>query len=131
MEYRDLPLAYRWFLARGLRDLRPWYFVDAPGRLSTADELRFATRQFELETAADFEVRLFARRQDMDDFAFFVVRDGIIEDRVISTHLTFARGFDRPSPFRYAALPDLRFMRWLGEEVLTDIDEWMSEEDLQ
>ena len=80
-----LPPAYRWFIAKGMTNWEPWYFVDQY-ELQDASQAYFSD-VFKIETRADFDVRLFARRQDRDDFAFFVSRNGAIEDRVVTIHL--------------------------------------------
>lgn len=126
------PLAYRWFIAKGLTNWEPWYFLDTA---ETAKESpRFSenetfAREFKLETGADFDVYLFARRQDTDDYGFFVVRDGKIEDKVVSIHLTFSKGMELRTPLRY---PETRqtFIQWLRGQVVPEVADWMSEEDM-
>jgi hypothetical protein len=124
MTESNLPLAYRWFVAKGLTNLQPWYFV------SEADATNpHLIAQFRLETGADFDVRLFARRQDRDDFAFFVTRAGQVEDRVISIHLSFVKKFELRSPLLYTReFPT--FMDWVHNRALVDVADWMSEDDL-
>jgi hypothetical protein len=102
------PLPYRWFIVKGLTKWEPWYFLDTSETVTEApvfDERNepFA-REFKLETGADFDVYLFARRQDMDDYAFFVFRDGKIEDKVISIHLTFSKRLELRNPLRYSTI---------------------------
>ena len=126
------PLAYRWFLIKGLSDWQPWYFIDTPETVEREpqflDNQNFA-RAFRTETGADFDVYLFARRQDMDDFAFFVVQNGRIEDRVVRIHLSFSNRFELRDPLRYSD-PKFTFIEWVREEVISDVSDWMSEEDL-
>ena len=69
------------------------------------------------------------RRQDTDDFAFFVVRDGTIEDKVISIHLTFAKVLEVRNPLRYPAI-EYTFIQWLRKEVIPDVADSMSEVDM-
>jgi hypothetical protein len=132
MTLTRLPLAYRWFLIRGLANWQPWYFLHAPETdsvdlaLSRDDVFE---RQFKTETEPDFDVFLFARRQDMDDFAFFVVRDGAIEDRVVSIHLSFAKRFELKQPLRHSEIGQT-FTQWIREVALSDVEHWISEEDL-
>jgi hypothetical protein len=123
----QLPLAYRWFLAKGLTNWQPWYFLDTePRDIAVLERLK---HEFQLETAADFEVYLFARRQDMDDFAFFVMKDGVIEDKVVCIHLSFAGKLELQKPLRYDAITRT-FMQWVREIVLPEVEDWMSKEDL-
>lgn len=125
------PLAYRWFLSKRLVEWQPWYFVDDSSVLHKPDfsKHEFASRAFKLETGADFDVYLFARRQDRDDYAFFVVRDGKIEDKVVTAHLSFAKQFEVKSPLRYSSI-SCNFTQWLAEVVIPDIAEWMTEDDI-
>jgi hypothetical protein len=122
-----LPLPYRWFLNKGLTNWQPWYFVDldSPSRETTD----FLQQQFLLESGADFDVYLFARRQDMDDFAFFVVKDGVIEDKVICFHLSFAKKLELAVPLQYSNI-NRTFLQWIEKIVLPEVAEWISEEDL-
>jgi hypothetical protein len=85
--------------------------------------------QFRLETGADFDVRLFARRKDRDDFAFFIARDGKVEDRVITIHLSFAKKVELPSPLRYSQKYST-FIEWVRDIALADAVDWMNEGDL-
>ncbi|CAK9888770.1 MULTISPECIES: hypothetical protein [Pseudomonas] len=127
------PLAYRWFIHKGLTDWEPWYFCDTLASLQHAPDLSknaFAASAFAKETAADFEVYLFARRQDREDFAFFVVRDGVIEDKVITVHLSFADKLELRSRLTYEQVTR-SFSEWVAEVALADAVEWMSEEDLE
>jgi hypothetical protein len=65
----------------------------------------------------------------MDDFAFFVVRDGRIEDKVVTMHLSFAEKLELSSPLRYDEISQ-SFTEWLRETVIADVEGWMSEDDL-
>jgi hypothetical protein len=69
MKAEDLPLAYRWFIRKGLTNWQPWHFVDTVETLQhaprLADNENFA-RAFKIETRADFDVYLFGRRQDRE-----------------------------------------------------------------
>lgn len=126
------PLAYRWFLTRGLTNWQPWYLIDTEETLRgepdfTANE--FASKAFQQETKADFHVYLFARRQDRDDFAFFAVHDGKIQDKVVTIHLSFAKRLELSSPLRYCDISQ-GFTQWLRGIVIADVEEWMSEDDL-
>jgi hypothetical protein len=126
------PLAYRWFLSKGLTDWEPWYFTDDAASVQQRPDFsknEFASRAFAVETGADFDVYLFARRQDMDDYAFFVVRDGKIEDKVMTIHLSFAKRFELKTPLLYSQV-HRRFMQWVGEVVVADVADWMSEDDI-
>jgi hypothetical protein len=130
MNTHRLPLAYRWFLAKGLTRWQPWLFMDPlasnPETWPWADNT-FAVHAFKTETGADFDVHLFARRQDMDDYAFFVAKDGQIQDRVINIHLSFAAKLELSSPLRESEITQT-FTEWISEVVVPEVEDWMSEE---
>lgn len=127
-----LPLAYRWFLAKGLTDWEPWYFMDSADALEAGADLNrngFAQRAFAAETGAEFGVYLFARRQDRETFAFFVVGDGTILDRVVSIHLSFSGRAELATPLRVDDV-GMSFLDWVGTVCLRDVAEGICEEDL-
>jgi hypothetical protein len=129
---RPFPLPYRWFLTKGLVNLEPWSFIDDVGSLAIPPDFaksQFFQDRFKLETGADFDVYLFARRQDMEDFAFFAVKDGQILDLVIPIHLTFSGNKDFERPLRLPEI-SLTFMQWIKRDVIADIEAWQSEEEL-
>jgi hypothetical protein len=132
MNSSNFPLAYRWFLAKGLTNWQPWYFIDTNATSQSEPDFaanQFARKAFHIETGADFDVYLFARRQDRDDYAFFVVRDGKIYDKVVTIHLSFAEKLELPSPLRYELVVQ-GFSQWLRETVIPDVEDWMSEGDM-
>ena len=132
MAYR-FPLPYRWFLARNLTDFEPWYFTEL-GASSLGEGQRTVgasniERQFKLETQATFDVYLFARRQDRDDFAFFVLDGTNILDRVVTIHLSFSQKMELKAPLVMADVTR-SFASWISDVVVPDVADWMSEEDL-
>jgi hypothetical protein len=134
MSSAKLPLAYRWFLNKGLSNWEPWYFMESAGATTVdidASQDAAMARQFMVESGAeDFGVHLFARRQDCDDFAFFVVKDRVIEDRTITFHLSFAKKLELKSPLLYANLQSRPFIEWLRDTALPDVADWMNEGDM-
>jgi len=63
----DFPLAYRWFLAKGLINWQPWHFFDTDLSIRENPDYsknEFVSRAFKIETEANFDEYLFARRQD-------------------------------------------------------------------
>jgi len=131
MTYR-FPLSYRWFIARNLTYLEPWYFTEhgkpSLGEPPSIRDNNFA-RQFRLETGAAFDVCLFARRQDRDDFAFFVVEGTDILDKVVTIHLSFSQRMELKTPLKIDEAT-LSFTDWVRDIALPDIADWMTEEDL-
>ena len=126
----SFPIAYRWFLLKGLCNWEPWSFVDSIASIRSAPDLsqnEFATRAFKQETGADFDVYLFARRHDMDDYAFFVVEDGTVQDKVVSIHLSFARRLELKAPLQSVDV-SMTFAKWIRSVALPDVIDWMSED---
>lgn len=63
----EFPLAYSWFIVKGLTAVEPWYFIDTKESImETPNWLKkeYFNKAFCIETGADFEVYLFASRQD-------------------------------------------------------------------
>lgn len=113
------PLSFRWARANGLTKLVPWHFLaDADGS--------FADEQFKKERTDSREIRTFAKRQDCDDFAGFVVAAGIITDRVVCFHPSFAS-----TPNRHMVDGEYdTFWDFLRNVVIRDTTDWESEEAL-
>lgn len=114
-----LPLEYRWLKANGFKGFTPWYLTED----AFTKELKL---EYKKETGEDFYP--FARRQDRDEVAGFIIHNGEIQNAVISVHLTWAgkqvKGFPNKRLFK-----DL--FEWIKNEVIPDTREWMSEDDLQ
>lgn len=120
-----LPLPYRWLRAHGVAMLRPWYFLDAARDATVIEGLR---REFRLEVDGALDLVPFARRQDMDTIAGFVVEDGAVTNRVCTVHLTWIGKPERPGwPARNT---EASFQDWLRNVMLSDSFDWMNEEDL-
>jgi hypothetical protein len=120
-----LPLPLRWLRAHGLRGLTPWHFIERP---EDAAALR---REYLLEVAGgsqpERDMLPFARRQDKDDVAGFVIENGTVTGKVISAHLTWKGGPEmtgRPHVERYGDLWE--WMKAAIDETAT----WCCEEDL-
>jgi len=116
----DWPLAYRWARANGLRKLLPWHFLDDSEGLA-------ADAQFKKERTDLREVRTFARRQDCDDFAGFLIVNGVTSDHVIYFHPSF--GGTRNEYMISGEYAD--FWSFFKEIVIGDTVDWQSEEDLE
>jgi hypothetical protein len=123
-EPRD-PLPLRWIRAHGLQSLTPWHFVDDPS------ERAGLQKEFRLEVSAGSQpvtdILPFARRQDCDDVAAFIVEAGTVTDDVVIVHLTWRQGPEQPG---YPSIHRCRdFWDWL-ETALADTREWASEDEL-
>lgn len=121
----SIPLPLRWILAHGVKSLTPWHFLDDPERI---DGLR---NQYRREVSGGSQPILdclpFARRQDCDDVAAFVIVDGAVTAEVIGVYLTWANGPERsgyPSLERYPS-----FWNWFKSAVDASAD-WATEDDL-
>ena len=114
------PLALRWILANGVSELRPWRFFDS-------NEGESAERAFAQESGSVTRVKVFASRQDCDDFAGFVVEDGKVTDRVVYFHPSFNGSththlVNSRHPSLFAFLRDV---------VLGDTEDWCAEDELE
>jgi hypothetical protein len=121
----QLPLPLRWLRAHGLRGLTPWHFIDAPEELASlrAEYRKDVGRGSQPER--DFLP--FARRQDQDEVAGFVVERGTVTSKVISVHLTWT-GRAEPS-----GSPTIDRHQDIWEWLKAAIDEtaiWCSEGDM-
>jgi len=122
------PISFRWFLAHNLTNIVPWYFVDEPSR----QDLR---EQFNKETGNQYDVYPIARRQDCDDAAFFLVRDGEVVDEVIVYHLTYVRDEyirtkARLGDAAFTQWKGVPFLQWFRDTVINDIADWICEDDM-
>ncbi len=84
----SIPLPLRWIRAHGITSITPWHFLD------NADTVSRLRNQYRSEVSAGSQpisdCLPFAKRQDCDDIAAFVVADGIVTGEVIDVHLTWA-----------------------------------------
>ena len=56
----------------------------------------------------------------MDDYAFFVVKDRIIQDKVVSIHLSFAKQLELKAPLQSADI-STTFAKWIRSVVLPNV----------
>jgi hypothetical protein len=109
----------------------PWYLVDdatsikAPANLSRHESIQ---NQLRREANAAFNVYLFARRQDQDDFAFFYVRsDGVVDDSVIASHLTFPSGPNHDTPtIPVDHVHRMNLEQWLKDIAIPEMMDWLA-----
>ena len=119
------PLPLRWLRAHGLRGLTPWYFID--DRAAEVASMRAEYRR-EVSSGSQPERDFlpFARRQDMDDVAGFVVEQGAITSKVITVHLTWQAAEVKGFPI-IERHPDI--WAWM-KGAIDDTAGWCSEDDL-
>ena len=116
----DWPISYRWARANGLSKLVPWHFLDDLEGLS-------ADAQFLKERTDSREVRTFARRQDCDDFAGFLIIDGLISGHVIYFHPSFS---GTRNEYMISGEYD-SFWSFFKDLVIRDTIDWESETSLE
>ncbi len=119
-----LPLPYRWLRGTGLIHLPPWHFIE------TTRQAQALRKEFLLEISPPNRCSFkdwmpFARRQDTDDVAGFVLERGKPTGTVVVVHLTWSgqpeqRGW--PSMERYED-----FWAWLRKDAIVATSEWASE----
>ena len=114
------PLALRWILANGVTELRPWRFFDS-------NEGEPAERAFAQESGTDVRVRVFASRQDCDDFAGFAVEGGRITDRVVYFHPSFNGSIHT----HLVNSEHESLFAFLRDVVLGDTEDWCAEDELE
>lgn len=109
-----LPIGYEWLIQQNLvgftenSQLQPWYFLSAEESFSVTD--RWPSSQSQRG-----ELIAFAKRQDCDDIACFLVRNERAE-RVVLVHGWTANGFDIVAQYD-------SFWDWL-KLIIEDIAEW-------
>lgn len=109
-----IPRGYHWLIERGLvgfeafSALQPWHFLDRDSAFSVS-------KRWPKQKSVD-ELFAFARRQDCDDLAAFLVQDGRVKG-VGVLHGWTANGYELVET--YATLWD-----WL-KRVICDVEEWV------
>ena len=120
-----LPVGYRWLVLKGLVDLCPWYLIEEQRAAEALrDELLREIASPNTSPIKDWFP--FARRQDRDDFAGFVIEDGWVKPEVVVVHLTFTHRSELPPFPIMCRFPTL--WSWLQAEVIPAWEEWVDEE---
>jgi hypothetical protein len=122
---QELPVGYRWLVLKKLVDLCPWYLIEEQRQ---AEGFRHELlREIASPNTSPIEDWFpFARRQDRDDFAGFVIEDGQVKPEVVVVHLTFTGHPEHPPlPIihRFSTL-----WSWLQTEVVPAWEAWVDEE---
>ena len=124
-ETQPVPLPLRWVRAHGFKSLTPWHLIESD---QTGAGFR---REYVLEVSGgslpERDMLPFARRQDCDTVAGFVVDAGEVREAVIEVHLTDRGGpeiLGYPQARRFA-----NFWEWL-KSATDDSADWCSEEEL-
>ena len=116
----DLPIEYRWLKAHNFNILTPWYFIEP-------DNSSAIRREYQNETGKD--IFPFARRQDNDEFAGFLIINGVIQKTVLTVHLTWTTKLENNGFPLCRESSDL--IEWLKNIMLTDTQEWITENELE
>lgn len=98
--------------------LVPWYAADEKARRIFQKELIKEVALGHVLFGRCESACLFARRQDMDDFAF-LLNDG----SVATVHLTFSKGPDRP-PWPSTSV-SANLDEWVGSVMMPDHEDWI------
>jgi hypothetical protein len=113
----EIPRAYSWLLERGLvgyeafSQLQPWHYLDNKSCFDLNE--RWPARK-----SGEQRLIAFAKRQDCDDLACFVVRGRSVEG-VYLIHAWTTDGYDIVSKYS-------TFWEWL-KSVVGDIEDWVGE----
>jgi hypothetical protein len=121
MEFGDtldlsLPKGYYWLIEQSLvgfepfTTLQPWYYVKN-------NEMFFVNEKWPEHQRSHLLIA-FARRQDNDDIACFILSDGDI-DKVVLIHGWTATGYSEIKNYN-------SFWAWL-KDVVDDIAEWVDD----
>ncbi|WP_152969170.1 hypothetical protein [Amantichitinum ursilacus] len=114
-----LPPGYQWMSDRALvgfephTQLQPWHYLPA-------EQCFFATERW--PGVSEKKLLAFARRQDCDDLACFIVDENGVVNGVALIHTWTPGGFELVAEF-----PD--FWTWI-KHVIDDIADWMSTSDV-
>lgn len=115
-----MPNSFRWFVGQNLIDFTPWRFC------GTLEEFSFASKQFRLEDNRSREVFAIMRREDMDDFAGFEIKDGELKENIIYFHPSFNGSIWKIERGTYSNL-----FEFFKNVVLRDMEEWALTEDFE
>lgn len=128
-----LPAAYRWFLLKGLTDWTPWHLEDDSSAAKAPIDFernKYFQDQCKIETGADFDFYLFARRQDREDFASFICGpEGQVEDSTITIHLSFSGRleFTKGVLTRPEGDEKVSFIEWVRTIATDDMQDWIED----
>jgi hypothetical protein len=111
-----MPVGYRWLIDRGLvgfepnSALQPWYLL-------SDDQMFFVSDRWPRSEESS-RLYAFARRQDCDDLACFVMKDDISQPGIAVIHGWTPDGYEVAA--RYESI-----WEWL-QGVMRDIEEWVA-----
>ncbi len=118
---QSCPLSFRWVIAQGNLNYKPWYIVE------NWQEKSFADAAFRLENIEKRNVLTFAYRQDRDDFAAFEIVNGQVTENIIYFHLSFNKEINKKLIIKEFH----NFFNFMSEVIIPDMQEWCCEADFE
>ncbi|WP_026711318.1 hypothetical protein [Flavobacterium filum] len=117
----EIPNSYIWFIKLKLTKFIPWQF-DVELNLNSISNQRFKE-----EHGLNREVLTFGRRQDMDTFAGFEIKDGNVCENVIVFHLTFQKN---TLDWNIIENEYSDFFEFIRNQVLPEMKDWIKDEEI-
>lgn len=118
---QSCPLSFRWVIAQGNLNYKPWYIVE------DWQKKNFADNAFKLENIEKRSVLTFAYRQDQDDFAGFEIINGKVTENIIYFHPSFNNEKNKNLIIKEFH----NFFKFMSDVIIPDMQEWCSEDDFE
>ncbi|RXR31248.1 hypothetical protein EQG68_10195 [Flavobacterium piscinae] len=115
----EIPTSYIWFLKLKLTKFIPWQF-DIELNLNSVINQRFKE-----EHSLNREVLTFGKRQDMDTFAGFEIKNGKVCENVVVFHLSFQKN---TSDWNIIENEYSDFFEFIQNKVLPEMKECIKDE---
>ena len=126
----ELPVSYRWLIAQGVTRLCPWNIWTGAKyqELSKSIRAEFLKEISPPNTSLITDIVPFASAQHMDDYAAFIIEEGVITEKVVMVHLTFSGvseeiGYPSRQVFQ-------NLWEWLIKEIIPETADWADEDEL-
>lgn len=118
----EIPNSYSWFVKLKLTKFIPWHFDEVLNSNSIGNE------RFKIENNSNREVLTFGKRQDMDTFAGFEIKNGKVCENIIVFHPSFQK-----NTFDWNIIENeyLDFFEFMKNEVLTEMKEWIINDEIE
>ncbi|MGX7668749.1 hypothetical protein [Flavobacterium pedocola] len=118
----ETPNAYNWFAKLKLTKFIPWHFDET----LTLDSI--GNERFAIENNANRKVQTFGKRQDMDTFAGFEIKNGKVCENVIVFHPSFQKN---TSDWDIIENEYSDFFEFMKNQVLPDMKEWIVDDNVE
>ncbi len=116
-----IPDAYNWFLKLKLTQFIPWELDMELNPSSIFNE------RFRIECGQNRDVLTFGRRQDMDTFAGFEIKEGKVIEKVIVFHPSFQQN---TKDWNIIESEHVDFFDFMQKRVLPEMKEWIPMDDV-